>query len=363
MGKTIKYTTQSFIIKSEIIHHSKYDYSLVNYINNRTKVKIICPIHGAFDQIPKTHLEGSGCKICGGKSTLTKDLFIEKSNIIHHSKYDYSLVNYINNRTKVKIICHIHGIFEQLPFSHLSGKNCKLCKFLSKNDFIKNSIKIHGDKYDYSLVRYVNNKSKVKIICPTHGAFEQTPNLHMRGTSCKKCINNNIKKDNSDFIESSKKIHGDKYDYSLVKYKNNKSKVKIICLKHGIFEQSASSHYTMGCGCPECKMSKGELSITTILNKYNITYKYGFRLENYEYDFYLPNYQIMIEFDGIQHYKPIDFFGGIEKFKEQQKRDNIKNKICISSKIKLLRIPYYEIDNIENIIKECLDNYPNIPLL
>jgi 5-methylcytosine-specific restriction endonuclease McrA len=126
---------------------------------------------------------------------LTTKQFIKRSKVIHGDKYDYSLVEYKNARTKVKIICNKHGVFEQTPHSHLRGNGCKKCHYnkSSKNaksnikSFIENSIKIHNDKYDYSLVKYKNSKTKVKIICPIHGVFEQIPNAHLNGQGCKKC--------------------------------------------------------------------------------------------------------------------------------------------------------------------------------
>jgi len=123
---------------------------------------------------------------------LTTEQFIEKAKAIHSDKYDYSLVEYKNNRTKVKIICHEHGIFEQRSDSHLRGQGCSKCKGggkkkLTTEEFIKKAKNIHGDKYDYSLVEYKNNKTKVKIICPIHDVFEQRPGSHLKGCDCPKC--------------------------------------------------------------------------------------------------------------------------------------------------------------------------------
>ena len=126
-------TTEQFIIDAKKIHNNKYDYSLVDYINNKSKVKIICPTHGEFEQIPYSHLRGSGCPKCkGDKQRIlcqsNKEEFTNKADKIHSNKYDYSLVDYKNAHTKVKIICPIHGEFEQKPTHHLSGKGCPKCK-------------------------------------------------------------------------------------------------------------------------------------------------------------------------------------------------------------------------------------------
>ena len=183
-------TTEQFIEKAKTIHGDIYDYSLVEYKNNHTKVKIICPEHGIFEQSPYTHSRGQGCSTCGGKKKLTTEQFIEKAKTIHGDIYDYSLVEYKNNHTKVKIICPIHDIFEQIPTNHLKGKGCSKCKGgikLTIKKFIEKAKVVHGDKYDYSLVEYKNAKTKVRIICPIHGVFEQIPSSHLNGNGCYKC--------------------------------------------------------------------------------------------------------------------------------------------------------------------------------
>ena len=149
----------------------------------------------------------------------TTEEFIEEARKIHGSKYDYSKVNYVNNHTKVEIICPEHGSFFQIPSNHLQGQNCpkckkkNICKKLSKTteQFIEEARKIHGDKYDYSKVNYINNSTKIEIICPKHGSFFQIPFSHLRGNDCTMCTKNNShftkKKTAEEFIEEAKKIH------------------------------------------------------------------------------------------------------------------------------------------------------------
>ena len=361
MGKLL--TTEIFIKRSIIIHKNKYDYSLVNYKNARTKVKIICPIHGEFEQLPNNHLTGQICNECFKKSKfLTNEIFIKRSTIIHNNKYDYSLVEYKNNKTKVKIICPIHGEFDQQPSRHLNYQGCMKCSNLNKtfplHEFIENSKKIHGDKYDYSLVNYKNSRTKVKIICLIHGEFEQLPNSHMMGKGCRICTGLN-KLTTKDFIKNSKKIHGDKYDYSLVDYKNGLSKVKIICSKHGIFEQLPNNHTSKKYGCPFCGESKGENDIVKYLNNLKIKFKRQKRFDKCRnkntlpFDFYLPEYNCCIEYDGEQHYTPIEFFGGVDNFKKLKKHDKIKNEYCKENNIHLIRIKYNE--NINDKLDELLN--------
>lgn len=193
-------TTKEFIKESIDVHGSFYDYSLVVFKNTSTKVKIICPIHGMFEQVAYSHLIGCKCKKCSCVAQHIKQRhsitgFIQKAKEVHGDKYNYSLVNYENNSTKIKINCTHHGTFLQTPHSHLSGSGCpkcgsilagEKCKLLQE-EFIKRSNDAHKNIYDYSLVEYVKNNRKVKIICPTHGEFFQTPSSHMTGIGCSKC--------------------------------------------------------------------------------------------------------------------------------------------------------------------------------
>ena len=352
------------IEKANKIHNNKYDYSLVEYKNAHTKVKIICPKHGVFEQRPNNHIDmKQGCPLCSGNVKLIN--FSEKSNKIHNNKYDYSLVNYINNNTMVKIICPLHGVFEQRPKEHLKGSGCPICygnKRLSTKEFIVKSNEIHNNKYDYSLTEYKNDKTKVKIICPKHDVFEQKPNDHLKGCGCAKC-NGGIKMLQEIFIKKSQQSHNNKYDYSLVNYINSKTKVKIICPVHGIFEQNPNDHLK-GCGCPICKESKGERTISILLNNKNIHFIRQKRFNNCKdkkqlpFDFYLPDFNMCIEYDGRQHYQVVDDFGGEKEFKKIQKRDKIKNNYCLKSNIYLLRISYKQ-----DIKKELQKLYENIEKL
>jgi hypothetical protein len=250
---TVRLTTRDFITKATSQHGDKYDYSLVDYVNSQTKVKIICADHGQFEQNPKHHSRGRGCYKCCGGVNLGAETFIKRATEKHGGRYDYSLVDYVTNKTKVKIICHQHGVFEQIPNSHLNGNGCPECggsAKLNSKTFIKKATEKHGNRYDYSLVEYVNIKTKVKIICAGHGVFEQIPNDHLQGVGCPAC-GGRPKIDNEVFIKNATSEHGDKFDYSLVEYVTNKTKVKIICPEHGVFEQTPSSHL-VGQGCPGC---------------------------------------------------------------------------------------------------------------
>ena len=286
---------------------------------------------------------------------LNKESFIEKAKIVHGDYYDYSLVEYVNSRTKIKIICPIHGNFEQISNNHLRGSGCNVCNnnnYKAKNSFYSKVNEIHGDKYNYSLVNYINNLIKIKIICPIHGEFEQTPMGHLNGNGCSLCGNKNL--NNKSFIERALLKHGNKYDYSLVDYKNNKTKISILCPIHGIFEQKAE-HHLNGAGCPVCKESRGEREIKQILNDNLIVFIPQKRFSECRdkkplpFDFYLPDYNTCIEFNGRQHYEPVKYWGGVENFKKQQKRDKIKKEYCENKNILLIIIN--DIKEIKNKLK------------
>jgi len=176
-------TTEDFIIDAKKIHGDKYDYSLVDYKNCKERIKIICSIHGDFEQTPDGHLTGRGCFKCSGTIKRTKNEFIEKARMIYGDKYDYSLVEYKNNTTKVKIICSKHNIFEQIPKNHLNGHECPYCYGNNKKtteEFINESKKINNDKYNYSLTEYNGSNKKIKLICNEHKIiFKINPHNHL----------------------------------------------------------------------------------------------------------------------------------------------------------------------------------------
>lgn len=276
----IKKSQEYFIQKARKVHNNKYDYSKVNYINTRTKVTIICPYHGEFQQLPSGHLRGQRCGYCYSKTLLSNDEFIKRALIQHNNKYDYSKVVYSGSNTKVTIICSIHGEFEQTPSSHLGGFGCSKCRYdkikslLSGNltNFIEKSKAIHGDKYDYCKVNYINSYTKVTIICNKHGEFEQTPSGHLSGNGCQRCrnelISNKFTSNEKQFIEKAKVIHGDRYDYSKVIYKYHRQKIIIICSKHGEFQQTPEAHLS-GNGCQRCGQDVRRLSKEQFIFKAN----------------------------------------------------------------------------------------------
>ena len=424
-----KSNTKDFIDKAKKIHGNKYDYSKVEYINNHTKVCIICPEHGEFWQKPNDHLNGSGCPKCAGKF-LDRDFFIEKSKKIHNNKYDYSKVEYKDNKTAVCIICPEHGEFWQKPNGHLIGNGCPKCgsKESTLECFIEKCKKIHGEKFDYSETVYVNKKTPIDIICKQHGKFTTTPTTHLEYGACPLCKKEKIRRiiNKEEFIKESKKIHGEKYDYSLLpeafffydnitlicpkhgefittpykniklkrgctkcnnrglsseewierfkkihgdeydysefQYNGNDTKSKIICKKHGIFFQEPF-HHLSGEGCPKCRKHKKEMELAKILEERSIKYEYEktfpwlIYVTNQRLDFFLSEYNVAIEYQGMQHFKPVDFAGkgkewAEEMLKETKTKDKNKYRLCEKHGIKIFYILYNE--NISERVNEIL---------
>lgn len=282
-------TVEEFIRKANEKHKNKYDYTSINYVYAlKEGVKIICPIHGEFFQKPNSHIAGNGCSSCSGKKKSDTKGFIEKANLLHKNKYSYENVNYINNRTKVIITCHIHGDFLQVPSSHLSGKGCSKCGkvnaskklVMSQDEFIEKSILKHNQRYAYDKVVYLSNKSPVIITCLNHGDFQQTPNQHLQGNGCPEC-NGSRKLKTDTFIIKANEIHKNKYDYSKVLYINIDSKVIITCKKHGDFSQRPMSHL-QGKGCPGCA-GNAKHSIDSFIEKANGIHKNKFNYEKSDF--------------------------------------------------------------------------------
>lgn len=250
---TAKFTKEKFLKCAEFIHKNRYDYSLVEYQSLKSYIKIICKIHGAFDQLAGNHLKGNGCAKCAGRNKTIED-FVALATITHGNKYDYTYVNKINAKIKIKILCHIHGEFYQLPGAHLKGSGCKKCVYDLKrsntDEFIEKAKIIHSNKYCYNKSNYIDSNVKVIITCNLHGDFMQKPNCHLSGNGCPKC-NGAQRLTDKEFIDKANSAHDNKYNYSKVIYINNKTKITIICNKHGEFKQAPDKHL-LGNGCPKC---------------------------------------------------------------------------------------------------------------
>jgi very-short-patch-repair endonuclease len=242
-----------------------------------------------------------------------------------------------------------------------------MSKALTTKDFIEKSKAIHADLYDYSNCTYINKRIKVNISCRLHGLFSIWAMNHLNGSGCLLCKRENKRTPQNEFIKQVNIIHNFKYDYSKVIYKNNRTKIVIICPEHGEFQQTPDSHLTQKSGCPKCQESKGEKAVRIWLRDNNFKFEeqktyidlyHKDKSKLLRFDFYLPDYNLLIEFDGTQHYCPSYPKNNKEKaitlFETVKQRDEIKNQYCINNKIKLLRIPYWKIKSVDKVLEREL---------
>ena len=323
MGK--QKTTKEFIINARQVHGNAYDYSKTKYNKALTKVIITCPIHGDFEQTPNSHLHGRGCPQCGK----------EKAKI------------------KIKQTC------QQKDYSKIKFTN----KQKNIDEFIGECKQKHNSKYDYSKVVYKNNHTKVIITCPIHGDFEQTPSNHLQGQGCPQCAQlrriEKKRQNQNDFIRKANYIHCNFYAYDKVVYKTAKTKVIITCPIHGDFEQTPDNHLR-GSGCPNCQNSILEQKVRRALIDNNIQFISFYRpkwlkcddsFHTQSLDFYIPEHNVAIECQGIQHFEcNTDNFGSKTKtaqelFKITNNNDKRKHQLCAQQGISILY--YTEIKNVD----------------
>ena len=305
--------------------YSPYGFESIVYKNNRTPVQLKCPIHGLFSTLPSSltkHL--TECPICKKKrlsdiQSKTTEQFIKEAKITHGNKYNYSKTQYVNAKTKVCIICPKHGEFWQYPNTHLNSKGCPKCSNerlwdnrkdkTTKDGFIQKAREIHGNKYDYSKIEYINTSTKVCIICPEHGEFWQTPSAHLSGQGCPKCGKHHLSilfRDTIDeFVKKANIIHNNRYDYSKVEYIRGNDKVCIICPEHGEFWQTPNNHL-QGHGCPKCAVGKNTSSEENEISEYiegliddNIILNSRDIISPNELDIYVPSRNIAFEYNGL----------------------------------------------------------------
>lgn len=284
--------------------------------------------------------------------------------VIVPSDFTYKTVD-----TLETFICPTHGEFKKSCYGLLRSKYpCHWCCPNHKKSWeeIEQVCEfVHGKRYDYSLCK--NNyrpKYKMEIICKEHGMFKQSMSEHLRGSGCKQCY---LKKNNltvNKFLYESIKYHGDKYDYSMCfsDFLNSKSLVTIVCKKHGEFKQRANDHKN-GSGCPLCKNSKGESAIANSLIRRGVSFIAQKTFDDcvsdkgkpYRFDFYLTEYNLLIEFDGAQHYQDASEFFDIAAIKQS---DIVKTKYANDTNIRLIRIS--DITKIDSIVDMIMDGLKRI---
>jgi hypothetical protein len=302
-------TTDEFVKEAKSVHGDAYDYSKTRYRSRTKKVTIICPKHGEFKQRAACHLKGCGCSLCSGVKQLTTEEFVARSRQVHGGKYHYSKVVYTTSDKRVVITCPKHGDFEQQAVSHLQGCDCPKCAFqagiekrtLTKDEFVDKAINVHGNKYQYHKANYVNMGTKVVIVCPKHGDFEQCPQNHVHATA----------------------------------------------------------------SCPKCRESKGETKVRMYLENAGITYKYNHRFSTcrnvkplpFDFVIWHNGKLFLVEYQGKQHYVPVPQWHGDaaqDEFEKVVERDRIKEEWCKQRNIPLLKIPYWKSKDLHNMMDTFL---------
>ena len=367
-----------FIKKAIEIHGESYDYSLIpEEFKTKDKLPIICPKHGIFYKDASHHIYSKqGCPECMGRKRRSEDEFIAKAKTLPNvSELSFENTHYCNNKTKVKIFCHHkddngneHGEFEISPGHFFSGERCPKCRYIksanakrrSLEDVIREAKKVHGEKYDYSLIsEYKNDRIKYPIICSEHGVFYQTMNNHIKlKQGCPTC--GRIKCDAerrmtfSEFTEIANLVHGSKYTYDESSYLSASDYITIICPKHGEFKHLGTNHIHLGHGCPKCASygSKSETELyeylCSIVGKEKvIEKKRGAINGNKELDIYIPSKKFAVEFNGL--------YWHCELSKDKNYHLN-KTKECEDNGIRLFHVFEDEWRDKKNIVKSMLNN-------
>jgi hypothetical protein len=358
-------TTCDFIKRAVEKHGNKYDYSLTNYIDKKTKIIFTCHNHGKIEQDPTQHLK-NGCYFCNnrGISKHNKETFIEKSIAVHGEKYIYDKVDFIDLTTKVIIGCKIHGDFKISPKCHINSKQgCKKCGYIKANKkelrskkYIDKVQKKWLDKYDYTKTIYTNKETQIIYSCKKHGEQLQNPIQHLKN-GCQYCSGRGITKYNTEtFVQRAVQVHGKKYQYEKLSLNNVNDYIIITCPIHGDFSQLAKNHINDKNGCPKCaaeiQVSSKENEILEYIKQYyhddivqssRDILPYGL-----EIDIYLPKLQFGIEFHG-------NFFhteSKVGKTKHLKKAD-----FCFEKSIKLIQIFEHEWENKKEIIQSRIKNF------
>ena len=355
---------KDFVFRARERHGNKYIYDEKSFTCLTSKINATCKIHGEFEIIPSAHIhktKASGCIKCFHESRRRKiDDFVLKANIVHNGKYSYDGVVYNRSSDYITIRCPKHGDFKKIANEHLRGTGCIKCKRdATIINFLEMARKVHKNKYSYILISLVNLATKIQVVCPEHGIFKASTQGHLKGKKCPKCkVNERL----LNFINRGNKIHNKYYDYSQSIYISSENKLNVICPKHGSFMITPHSHLK-GSGCKLCTESKGEKTIRYFLEQNNVVFlqehSWNYLLRDkgvLRVDFYLPELNKVIEFDGRQHFEPVNFGGmdddkAMTAFKECKARDKIKNSFCRKKKIEMIRISYKDINNIKSILK------------
>lgn len=308
------------------------------------------------------------------------ECFIEKARAKYGDRFRYDEVAYLKGTLPVQMTCGKHGPFTATPKTHLHSKTggCPGCLHDLKShnarlanpcrtteEFIALAREVHGSKYGYESVVYENDRTKVEVICPQHGPFRMRPNKHLQGRGCRRCTFEKLRRERklSVWTVVSRCLNAhefSRYDrYDLRSYVNQYSKIRIHCPLHGWFRQTAVSHWN-GHGCAKCSDSKGERRIRKALKQLGVKFTEQARFRGCRdkrplpFDFYLPQHRVLIEYDGLQHFERSELWGGHHELELTRKRDAIRDRFAAEQGFRLIRIPYWDFDRIEAILRDAL---------
>jgi hypothetical protein len=380
-------TTEEFVNRARKKHGSKYSYPGTVYLGSHLKVTIHCKTcNKDFEQLAGNHISGQGCPACGieksgiSKTSNTQE-FIEKALKKHGDAYSYPDTNYLNVYTKVIIHCNTcDKDFEQIPNTHLTGGGCQVCGYAkigeskksNTREFIEKALKLHTNergycKFVYDKVDYQGAFVNVIIFCKICiRDFIQLPSNHLAKQGCPYCGGSH-KSNTEEFIEKAIALNGNEFDYSKVAYKDNKTKVIIICNTcKNEFLQKPNNHLN-GRGCPNCNKSKGEKAIQKLLEMNNISFSPQIIFDkllgngggNLRFDFGVfeqDSLLFLLEYQGQQHFKP---WGQTEELIRAsnctQAHDKLKVIYCEEKNIPLEFINYDQ--DIKEKLYYLLDKY------
>ena len=362
-NKKRSYSQEEYLTKLKEVHGDKFDTSRLNYVKNNIKITLGCkadPTHGFFEISPVEALRGHGCQKCGGTYKMSNDEYIAKLKEVHGDRYDLSLVDFKGSRYPVKAICKDHGEFEMRADHFMKGGNCPRCSRIitgqktksDKEEFQERVKKLYGDAYDTSESIYLGSGLPITVRCLEHGYFDTIPARLLSGTGCYKCgreksrlaLFTTKEEKFEKFVKKGRRVHGDKYTYYLEDHVDSQTKTRIKCNNCNRFFQQAPSRHCRGDGCPYCNESTGEKRLAKIFDKLEVSYQREYKIANtntrYEYDFFLPEHGILIEFHGRQHFEPVEIFGGQKALEDTQRRDKAKVELAKAHKIPLVEFTH-----------------------
>lgn len=368
-----------FIEEAQKLYGDLYTFEKSVYKGDKSKIIVTHKVLGDLEITPKAFLSGSEPLKASfyRRSKKLEEKLINEYKEKWGDKFNVIWDGFLTKRTKVKVICPIHGQSEML-FPTFLEYGCPYCADASFYgiDFTQFKKRAH-EKFQDRFIYYNNytgwNKD-ITIKCKKHGDFVTTPQLHLLYThgGCKQCAHEHIalskiKNDFEEMVELANKIHSNRYQYDRDTYKGHCTKFEIYCPIHGKFEKDYYSHINLAQGCPHCQSSTMEQKMILALIKRNIEFVHQYKpswIGGKKIDIYLPKYNVAIECQGSQHFYPSSLFGGAEGFKHQVESDKAKKELCEKHKLPLLyysnldiEFPYEVWTDIDELLNFVIENF------